>query len=456
MTIAASPIPARVPVRRFASADARSRASQTRARGVRPMRLIQGVVVLLLVSNLGRLPALWLLGYELPVLPQELVLVAALGLSALVCLQARRLRLDAVVGAAVVFALIGAGSAIATAVRLRLELSELAYSLAYLLRWVTYMGLYVAIINIGRTEDAERLWATLERTIIAFAAFGVVQAIAIPGFAQRVYPTGSETLGWDEQGHRLVSTVLDPNFAGAMILLPLLVQLGRMAFGVRVPLWKPLLLTGALLLTASRSSILALAVGGLVILTVRGLRRRVARFGAIALALLLPFTPLLVQFGQTYEKFGVNDGSALSRLVTWLRALTVLADHPVFGVGFNTYGFVQESYGWDRLGRDGFGLDGGLLFIAVLTGGVGLSVFLLMLAAVVRRCRRLWRDGDADPVARGTALGAAAGVPALCAHSLFTNSLLLPWVVEITAVLWAIVFLLGHAPTGSTADRAAT
>nr|MDQ6925889.1 hypothetical protein [Candidatus Eremiobacteraeota bacterium] len=117
---------------------------------------------------------------------------------------------------------------------------------------------------------------------------------------------------------------------------------------------------------------------------------------------------------------------------------------------------VQESYGWDRLGRDGFGLDGGLLFIAVLTGGVGLSVFLLMLAAVVRRCRRLWRDGDADPVARGTALGVAAGVPALCAHSLFTNSLLLPWVVEITAVLWAIVFLLGHAPTGSTADPAAT
>lgn len=418
------------------------------------MTLVHAVAGLLLVSNLGRLPALWLLGHELPVLPQELVLVAALGVSALACLQARRLRVDGVVGAAIVFALIGAGSAIATAIRLRLEFSELAYSLAYLLRWVTYTGLYVAVINVGRPSDAEPLWTTLERTILAFAAFGVVQAIAIPGFAQRVYPMEGETLGWDEQGHRLVSTVLDPNFAGALILLPLLVQLGRMAFGIRVPLWKPLLLLTAVLLTASRSSILAVAVGGLVIVAVRGLRRRVVRFAGITLALALPFTPLLIRFGQDYEKFGVNDGSALSRLVTWLRALTVLADYPVFGVGFNTYGFVQESYGWDRLGRDGFGLDGGLLFIAVLTGGVGLTVFLAMLAAVVRRCRQVWRDAGATPVARGTALGVAAGVPALCVHSLFTNSLLLPWIVELTAVLWGIVFLLARASASASADPA--
>ena len=165
------------------------------------------------------------------------------------------------------------------------------------------------------------------------------------------------------------------------------------------------------------------------------------RFGAATVALTLPFIPLLIRFGQSYEKFGVNDGSALSRLVTWLRAITVLRDFPVFGIGFNTWGFVQESYGWDRIGRDGFGLDGGLLFIAVLTGGVGFAVFLAMLAGVWRRSRRLWRNPRASAVARGTALGVGVGLPAICVHSLFTNSLLLPWIVQMSALLWGIVYL---------------
>lgn len=413
-----------------------------RARGVRAITLVHVVVALAAFSNLGRLPALWLLGHELPVLPQEVVLVAALAFAALACVRARQLRVDAVAGAATLFALVGAGATFATASRLRLDAADTAYALAYLLRWVTYMGLYVAVINVGRADDAEPLWTTFERTLLAFAIFGVVQAIAIPEFAQRVYPVVDDNLAWDVQGHRLVSSVLDPNYAGAMIVLALLVQLGRLAFGVRIPLWKPLLLAAAVVATASRSSLLALAIGGLVILSARGLRRGIVRFGAVAVALTLPFVPVLLDFGRTYQKFGVADESAMARLVSYMRALTVFTEHPVFGIGFNTWGFVQASYGWNAAGRDSFTLDGGLIFIAVLTGVVGLAVYVGMLAAVVRRCRRLWRDERADARARGTALGAAAAVPALCAHSLFVNSLLLPWIVELTAVLWGVVFLM--------------
>jgi O-antigen ligase len=394
----------------------------------------------MVLGNLGRIPVLFAEGKDAPILVNELLLVGVLGAAAVACLQARSLRLDAVTFAALAFAAIGAGSAFASALEYNLTGAQLVYSLAYLVRWLAYLGLYVAILNTARDEDADTLWATLERMVLVFVAFGVMQAIFLPGFAQRVAPGSGDAMGWDEQGHRLVSTLLDPNFAGALMLIPLLVQLGRMAFGVPVPAWKPLALLTGVLLTASRSSVLGLVVGGTVILAARGLSRRVVRFGALALIVALPFVPLLIRFGAEYNKFSV-DGSALLRLVAWLRALTVLADHPVFGVGFNTYGFVQQAYGWEIIGRDGFGLDGGLLFVAVMTGLVGLAVYATMLGLVVRRCRRLWRDAGAPLVARGTALGAAASLAAVCVHSIFVNSLLLPFIMEPLAVLWGIVFL---------------
>ncbi len=417
-------------------------ALRTRA-GIRPIRLVHFCIVIMAAGNLGRLPALWVLGRDTPILPHEIVLLGTLLVAALACVQARALRVDGVIGAAAAFAVVGLGSAVATALRLGLGAADLLYALAYLARWLAYVALYVAIVNVGRGADAEALWTTVERTVLAFAAFGVVQALVIPGFAQRVFPTGGDTAGWDVQGHRLVSTLLDPNFAGAFIVLPLLVMLGRLSFGVPVRAWKPLLLITSVLLTASRSSILALIVGGGVIVLARGISRRLVRFAALALALTVPFVPLLVQFGQQYNKFGI-DGSALLRLVAWLRALVVLSDYPVFGVGFNTYGYVQASYGWALIGRDGFGLDGGLLFIAVLTGAVGLTAYVAMLAAVVRRSRRLWRDSSAPLAVRGTALGVGAGVPAICVHSIFVNSILLPWIVAMLSVLWGIVYLMNR------------
>ncbi len=169
--------------------------------------------------------------------------------------------------------------------------------------------------------------------------------------------------------------------------------------------------------------------------------------------LAIPFLPALIQLGSEYNKFTVTDGSALQRTVMWLRALTVLADHPVFGIGFNTYGFVQRAYGWEVVGRDGFGVDGGLLFIAVMTGFVGLTFYVLMFGIAWRNCRRLWRDALASPEARGTALGTAAASLGLIIHGCFTNSLLLPFLMEPLWVLWGLVYLYrrSDAPLGEAA-----
>lgn len=413
-----------------------------RSSALRPLTLVRWTLILSVLGQLGRVPLIWTQGKDAPVLIHEIVLLAALLAGALACLQARSLKLDGVVIAALVFAAIGAGSAVIAGDTFHLSGFELAYSLAYLVRWLGYLGIYVLLLNVARSDDAWAVWRTIERAVLAFALFGIVQAVFLPGFAQKVFPEGGDSMPWDWQGHRLVSTILDPNYAGGLILLPLLVQLARLASGERIPLWKPLTLFAALLLTFSRSSALGLVVGAVVIVAARGVSARVLKLGALAVAGVLPFTPLLVRFGSEYNKFTISDGSAMQRTVMWLRALSVIVDHPILGVGFNTYGFVQRSYGWDVVGRDGFAVDGGLLFVAVMTGGVGLVVYLAMFAVMWRRARRLWRDVGASPAARGTALGTAAASLAIIVHSSFVNSLLLPFIMAPLWALWGVVYLL--------------
>ena len=66
---------------------------------------------------------------------------------------------------------------------------------------------------------------------------------------------------WDPQGRRLVSTFLDPNLAGGLIVVALLLACARIAAGDSVPLWRPGVLVTALVMTVARSSFLGFVVG---------------------------------------------------------------------------------------------------------------------------------------------------------------------------------------------------
>jgi hypothetical protein len=233
-----------------------------RRRGVRPVRLLVIALALSVLGQLGRVPLLWAQGKDIPILVHELPLIAALAAAAFAAVRARSLRLDGVAVAALAFAAVGGISALLAVDTFRLSGYEFGVSLAYLVRWLAYFGIYVTVLNAATVDDARALWAVIERSVLAFAAFGLVQSAFLPGFAQKVFPSGGDAMPWDWQGHRLVSSILDPNYAGGLILLPLLVLLARVASGDRVPLWKPLVLTAALLATFSRSSVLGLFVGG--------------------------------------------------------------------------------------------------------------------------------------------------------------------------------------------------
>jgi hypothetical protein len=425
---------------------------------VRVATVVHIAVGLLIVANLGRVPVMGVGAKDAPIFLNDLLVGAVVLAGLLACLRARTVKLDSVAGAALTFAAVGALSAVLAVPRFELTGFEFFFSIAYLLRWLVYFAVYVVIINCLRPTDAFPVWRTLQAMVLVFAVFGIFQSIFLPGFAQIVYPDSVVNVDWDYQGHRLVSTFLDPNFAGMLILVPLLVLVATLAFGGRVPQWKLLVLLAALAMTVSRSSILALVAGLAVILVVRGVTRRVLQLGAVVTLVALPFLPLLIDFAVGFNRFAI-DYSAMTRVIAWLRAAEIFADNFVIGVGFNTYGFAQRAYGYEVGGKSSFALDGGLIFIAVLTGLVGLAIFCAMLAAALRRCRAVYLEKERTAEERGLALGTAAVTVALVVHSLFLNSLLYPFLTQVLWVLWGLVFLVQRrgvdAPERPERSRAA-
>lgn len=427
---------------------------------LRAAEVLRIALLLLAVANLGRLPVLDTGGREAPILLNDVAVGAVLvgGLAAM--LASRRLVLDRVAQLALLFAGVGAFAAMRGAREYGLSVFELVVSLAYLARWLFYFGVYVVTTNVVRAGDVPALRQALVRTVLAVAGFGVIQAAFLPNFAQLIYPDSRVMHDWDAQAHRLVSTLLDPNFAGMLILMGLFVLLARVAAGLRVQPWQPTLLFAALLLTASRSSVLALLAGGAVIILVRGVSARVLRALAVGFALTLLALPGLLAFANAYHKLTIDE-SALGRVVMWFRGLQVIVGHPWLGIGFNTFGFVQERMGWQRMGANTYSIEGGLLFVTVMTGVVGLTVYALMLRAAWRNCRAVWRRPGVDAESWSLAVATAAITAALLVHSCFTNSLFLPYLMEPLWVLFGLVAVLrrqqhGVTGTGDVVEARAT
>lgn len=417
---------------------------------VRPISALRWTLLALVMANIARVPLLPSAGRDTSVVLNDLFVTLLVALGAAGAIARRSLNIDAVAWAALAFVAIGVGSAVLGVPRFGYTPVQLALSLAYPARWLVYFGVYLFVINNVRLKDVATVWGALESTILAMTAFGIVQAIFLPNFTQMIYVGPTDTVGWDQQGHRLMSTVLEPNIMAAMIVLVLLVSLSRMSMGVVIPWWKPVLLLGGLALTISRSGILALIVGSMVILAARGLSIKLLRFFGVIALLLVAVLPRLIAFAAAYGKFDMGETSSAGvRLYAWAVALTTLFEHPVIGVGFNSYGYYKEATGLSVKNISDYSSDGGLLFVAVMTGLVGLTAYLVMCWLLVRRCRKIWRNPFLSGSDRGLAIGVAAGVFAVVIHSLFVNAMFTTFVMEIMWVGWGLVYVIAAAAPDS-------
>jgi O-antigen ligase len=420
--------------------------SEARRVVVTPAGVLRIGLLLLAISGLGAIPLLNIGSREAPLFVNDILAMATVAVGMIAMRQAHSLKFDDVAIVAFAFVLVGGGSAIAAIPRFGLNTMQLIGSLAYLVRWVVYLLVYVVIINSVRERDIGPLWNALETAMLAFAAFGVFQSIFLPDFGLMIYPDARRYKEIDPQGHRLVSTILEPNIAAAMILCVLLVQLAQLASGVPVKRWKPTLLLVALILTLSRSGVVGFAAGMTVILLARGLGTKLVRYLMGVGAAIVLASPAIIAFANQYAKFNLGaTGSIPARILVWQRAILTWWENPWVGVGFNTYGYVQEQRGIALFGSANYSAEGGLLFVAVMTGAVGLVLYLVMLWLVFRRCRRVWRHPLATANERGLSAGAAAATVAILTHSVFVNSLLVPFVMLPLWALWGFAFLQSRA-----------
>jgi putative inorganic carbon (HCO3(-)) transporter len=412
---------------------------------MRPAIALQVALLLLIAGQVGHVPFLDTGDRSAPIQVNEFVLAGLLLLGVAAWVSTRTLVIDRVAVTALTFAAIGASSTMLTSQREAFTARETIVSLAYLARWLLYFGVYLYVISWVKERDVRGTWSAIETMLLIFAAFGIVQSIFLPDFAQIVYPDSRAFIDYDPQGHRLVSTMLEPNVAGLFLVIGLLGQLSLIVTGERVARWKMLLLFTALVLTVSRSAVLGLLFGGLVIVAVRGLSKRMIKVTAGVGVLILIALPKIIEIASAYGKFDVGEGSsAAARVLAWVRSVEFFVAHPVLGIGFNTFGPMLNRAGGIAVGAGRSSSEGGLLFVAVMTGVVGLVVFSYMLALVVRRCRSIWRHVDATPYQRGIATATAAITVAVCVHSVFVNTLFATFVMELLWVLWGLTFVIAR------------
>lgn len=293
----------------------------------------------------------------------------------------------------------------------------------YILRWLLYVSLYWAAA--GPTWKATLWEGVLAASGLGMGILGIIQYFLYPDLRNLYY------LGWDPHFGRLFGTLLDPNFTAIILSLTSLWWLSKIEeVKTRGPAIAGTVISlGALLLTYSRSGMLAFGVGIVVWGVLRGKWKMV--IGILAACIMVAF--ILPHTGEGRNLFRTT--SSFARVESAGRAIALIAERPIFGHGFNLLRFVNTERNWiDETtvpSRAGSGIDTSILFVAATTGIFGLAVFFWLLVSLFR----LGISGLGNAAAYDRAAVYVAALSMVIIHSIFTNSLFYPWVM---AWMWII------------------
>lgn len=221
------------------------------------------------------------------------------------------------------------------------RLHSLAYTanLAWLAAFALLYARFTADEGYGR-----RLAAVFVLVALGLAGIAIIQVV-FPGLG-----LGNGNEYWITKTFRTVRPAafyLDPNFLGGHLAAACVIALGLAADPAERPrraVWYPtaLVLAAVMLLTYSRSAMVALAVGlaALAIALPKGTRRPVVLVLVGLVIASLVATPLVIQ------RFpgGQLDESSRTRLLMYRSAAEMIVDHPVFGVGLEGFQKVYPRY----------------------------------------------------------------------------------------------------------------
>ena len=284
----------------------------------------------------------------------------------------------------------------------------------YFVRLIAYFLFYLTLWNLFRDKTWQEKVPGLLLTVGFFVIlFGYFQYIFFPDLGIL------SEFGWDPHLFRLAGTFLDTGFTGILIVLFTVVLFSRI--WNRVERNFPLFPFGlvALAVTYSRASYLAYIIASLVFYIVR--RKLLWVIGVVlTLAVLILLLPK-----PEIESVNLARTSTITyRVNNYKRALEVIGQNPVFGVGYNIYRYTQDDPG----SHGASGADSSLLLLLATTGIAGFLVFLQL---VLKITLDAW-------LKRNTQMGIAllASLGAVGAHSFFDNSLFYPWVLG-----WLLILL---------------
>lgn len=285
----------------------------------------------------------------------------------------------------------------------------------YLGRWIVYSLFFVSLVRLFKVPELKKLmlWLSVGTVLISLG-----QYLLLPD------TRFLRVLEWDDHYYRIIGSWLDPGFTGLLlvfILLYLTIQpLKRKA-------WQNIswILTYiAMALTYSRSSYLALVAG---MAWIAWKQKGWKIF--LKMVVLLVATIVLLPRASDGEGVKLERTSSIqARIENWGQTVTIWKDHPILGVGFNTYRYAQRDYGYltsDKwqVSHAGAGSDSSLLFVAATVGIVGLAAYIWYL-------KRLFPLGTSSLTLQTTLV-------ALLVHSWFLNSLFYPAILIWLALLIA-------------------
>ena len=294
----------------------------------------------------------------------------------------------------------------------RFGLDRIVSSSLYLVRWILYSMLYVALVQ---------KHVTIPTVLNGLYSFGAL--LAGLGFAQLfLFPDlrAWTYLGWDPHRFRLFSTLLDPNFTGLLLTLTFL--LGSYLWQKSknsIVLFLEFMLIIAIYLTYSRSSYLALCAGVIALIVAYKKWYMLVAVTVFLMAVILLPTP----GGKTLRLDRID--SSVSRFTNWQETMNTISTSPLYGYGFNTLKYVRNTDAPEKnltVTRASTGVDSSLLYVLATTGIAGLSVAVWGIGTFLSNGGKTTKHVQFRTMIIAMSLAAFS-------HSFFSNSLFYAWVM---------------------------
>ncbi|MBN1263770.1 MAG: O-antigen ligase family protein [Candidatus Pacebacteria bacterium] len=313
----------------------------------------------------------------------------------------------------------------------------------YLWRWLFYAGLYFFVYDFGfllwpGLSIQDKLAKLLAQLGFVLALLGLIQYLVWPDLR------ALEFFDWDPHYFRVVSSFLDPGFTGLVLVFALvlivseLIRKKKSKKKVWILSAKGVVVYLALALTYSRSSYLAYLTAAAII----GYFKKSIRFFLIALTILV-LTIFVLPRGSGGEGVKLSRLASIeARIKNWHQSWVIFTDHPVWGVGYNRYRYVQRDYGflgqnWQRT-HAGAGADSSLLLVLATTGITGFFIYLWLWFRMFGLVLAGVKKGKKNDFC----LAILAILASLWTHSFFLNSQFYPWVMIWVWLLMASVEVL--------------